>query len=134
MRIIEIVEPRCLCLTFQMPSRESAVLDLWRDLLHEGEPFQLRLVRPNPPCGGLECSQAHIILEQGQAPDQVPFLISVTSRNPLRFGDRQITHSAHSATNLQNTPSLIRLPFPRMAFSEPIGGSGLLLQLTLKRS
>ena len=105
--------PRYLRLDLQMDSWETEILDLWGDLVHEGEPFQIRLVRPQPPCEDLECTQAHLFLEQGHAPDHVPILISVMRRPSLRFGDLQISHSAHVVHKMQNTPSLIRHARPQ---------------------
>ena len=102
-----------------MESWETEILSLWRDLLREDEPFQLRLVRPNPPCSDLECTQAHVIIEQGHLPDHVPFVLSVLNGDPLRFGDLKVEHSAHSDFHWQHTPSLIRLARPQ---NIPAGG------------
>eukprot|EP00435_Cladocopium_sp_Y103_P012460 s1027_g3.t1 len=85
------------------------LLDIWSDLIDPTMPTTVCLVKPQPPCGDLECTQAHLILVQGLVPDRLAILISVLTGDDRSFGQRQVAHSAHSVSPVQNVPSVLRL-------------------------
>eukprot|EP00435_Cladocopium_sp_Y103_P056434 s522_g19.t1 len=101
--------PRPVRLTLPPADWMEQILDTWRDMIDPDEATQICLVKPQPPCGDLECVQAHLILFQGHLPDRIAILLSVLSGDDRTFGQRQITHSAHSAPSVQNVPSILRL-------------------------
>lgn len=87
----------------------SATWGVWQDHIIGNEAILLRLVRPTPPCGDLECNQAQVIIEQGLPTTRVPFLISTVQGDVSRFGHATITHPAHSEPALQSSLSIVRM-------------------------
>eukprot|EP00435_Cladocopium_sp_Y103_P061146 s257_g22.t1 len=101
--------PRPVRLTLPSEDWLDQLLELWHDLIDPTATTSVCLVKPQPPCEDLECTQAHLILVQGLVPDRIALLISVLTGDDQGFGRRQITHSAHSAPPVQNAPSILRL-------------------------
>ncbi|CAL1160258.1 unnamed protein product [Cladocopium goreaui] len=88
---------------------KAQIIEAWQDVVRLDQSLSLSLVTPQPPCSDLECTQAHVLIEQGQQPDQVGFVISVIDEACTDQRREQIMHSAHSDEAMQTRGSIIHL-------------------------
>ncbi|CAL1154087.1 unnamed protein product, partial [Cladocopium goreaui] len=88
---------------------KAQIIEAWQDVVRLDQSLSLSLVSPQPPCSDLECTQAHVLIEQGQQPDHVGFVISVIDEARMDQRREQITHSAHSDEAMQTRGSIIHL-------------------------
>ena len=85
------------------------ILEAWHDVIRPGQQVTMRLVDPQPPSTAFECTQAHVIVEQGPPAERVSFVISVVDAHQPDQRQERIQHSAHSDSDLQTRSSVLHL-------------------------
>ena len=85
------------------------IIEAWHDVVRPDQSLLLSLVTPHPPCSDLECTQAHVLVEQGQLPDHIGFVISVIDETSTDQRRERIQHSAHSDEAMQTRGSIIHM-------------------------
>ena len=102
-------ESRSVRLSDHPDEWSTHIIEVWQDVIRPDQSLSLSVVTPHPPCSEFECTQAHVIIEQGQQPDHVGFVISVIDETSTDQRREQITHSAHSDEAMQTRGSIIHL-------------------------
>ena len=102
-------ESRSVRLSDHPDEWRTRIIEVWQDVIRHDQSLSLSIVMPHPPCSEFECTQAHVIIEQGQQPDHVGFVISVIDETNTDQRRQQILHSAHSDEAMQTRGSIIHL-------------------------
>lgn len=89
------------------------IAEAWHDIILPHEIVTIRLVSPQPPCSRFECTQAHVLVEQGLREDQIGFIVSTIDLASEDLRIDTITHSAHSDEALQTALSIIHKANPQ---------------------